>query len=301
MPDLSAYKVDLDTPQPNGRLGESPRTAFTKQNDLTDRLENFVEKGADGVIPVSDLPPFAHGQCRLVRVSSDEIRLMPYNGNGLVINKQQYWIPQAGVPMARSAIPSGATVYVVAMDAGDGSISLSVRALAEGHSTLANGVETVGGNPGVTLIGMAYNDPSGGFLWDASNRGVASWFNRRLVGLVGNYDVTSSSTTWVSIGGGFNALMWADTRAQVGLFGQSLRTELGSSEVFTGISADGAVVTGGNVGSILNDDTGGRAAVAKGTTLGVSADGPHNMVPMAYVNPALAVRHITELSAAVMI
>lgn len=301
MPDLSAYKVDLDTPQSNGRRGESPRIAFTKHNDLTDRLQGFVEKGGNGLVPPSDLPPFAHGQCQLVRVSADELRLMPYNGNGMIINNKQCRIPQAGVPLLRSAIPSGATVYVVALDAGNGNISLGLNGLGEGHSPHTDGVEIVGGNPGLTLVGMAYNDPTGGFLWDASNRGVASWFNRRQVGLVGNYDVTSASTTWVSIGGGFNTLMWSDTRVQVGLFGQSLRTELGSTEVFTGISADGAVVTGGNVGSILNDSTGGRAAVAKGTTFGVSADGPHNIVPMGYVSTALAVRHITELSAALMI
>ena len=47
MADLSLYKVDLDTPQPNGRNGESPRAAFTKYNDLVAQLEggavgNFV-------------------------------------------------------------------------------------------------------------------------------------------------------------------------------------------------------------------------------------------------------------------
>lgn len=45
MPDLSLYKVDLDTPQPNGRNGESPRTAFTKYNDALDEIGGgFVEQ-----------------------------------------------------------------------------------------------------------------------------------------------------------------------------------------------------------------------------------------------------------------
>jgi hypothetical protein len=39
MADLELYKVDLNTPQPNGRLGETPRAAFTKYNDLIDELE----------------------------------------------------------------------------------------------------------------------------------------------------------------------------------------------------------------------------------------------------------------------
>ncbi|MBY3671854.1 hypothetical protein HKH62_04635 [Vibrio cholerae] len=42
MPDLSIYKVNLDTPQPNGRKGESPRSAFTKYNDLVTQLEGGV-------------------------------------------------------------------------------------------------------------------------------------------------------------------------------------------------------------------------------------------------------------------
>ncbi|HDG1726540.1 TPA: hypothetical protein PFE81_003100 [Vibrio cholerae] len=40
MPDLSIYKVNLDTPQPDGRKGESPRAAFTKYNDLVAELQN---------------------------------------------------------------------------------------------------------------------------------------------------------------------------------------------------------------------------------------------------------------------
>ncbi|EGQ9188912.1 hypothetical protein O1C43_000201 [Vibrio cholerae] len=40
MPDLSIYKVNLNTPQPDGRKGESPRAAFTKYNDLVDELQN---------------------------------------------------------------------------------------------------------------------------------------------------------------------------------------------------------------------------------------------------------------------
>lgn len=40
MPDLSIYKVNLDTPQPDGRKGESPRVAFTKYNDLVAELQN---------------------------------------------------------------------------------------------------------------------------------------------------------------------------------------------------------------------------------------------------------------------
>ncbi|MDA5316636.1 hypothetical protein [Vibrio cholerae] len=54
MPDLSIYKVNLDTPQPDGRKGESPRAAFTKYNDLVSFLE---ENTGAAVSLISDLEP----------------------------------------------------------------------------------------------------------------------------------------------------------------------------------------------------------------------------------------------------
>ncbi len=44
MPDFSIYKVDLDAPQPNGRRGESPRSAFGKYNNLTDELAAELDR-----------------------------------------------------------------------------------------------------------------------------------------------------------------------------------------------------------------------------------------------------------------
>ncbi|GIA27444.1 hypothetical protein FXE96_09745 [Vibrio cholerae] len=54
MPDLSIYKVNLDTPQPEGRKGESPRVAFTKYNDLISYLEGNT---GSGVSLISDVEP----------------------------------------------------------------------------------------------------------------------------------------------------------------------------------------------------------------------------------------------------
>lgn len=44
MAELDIYKVNLDTPQPDGRRGESPRAAFTKYNDLIDALMRSVDR-----------------------------------------------------------------------------------------------------------------------------------------------------------------------------------------------------------------------------------------------------------------
>jgi len=47
MTDFSPYKVDLDTPQPGGRKGESPRSWGTKYNSLIDELSAEI----DGLSP----------------------------------------------------------------------------------------------------------------------------------------------------------------------------------------------------------------------------------------------------------
>lgn len=60
MPDLSLYKVDLDTPQPDGpngekRRGESPRAAFTKYNEALEEIEGgFVPAEAGKGLSTND-------------------------------------------------------------------------------------------------------------------------------------------------------------------------------------------------------------------------------------------------------
>ncbi|ENM3784706.1 hypothetical protein V9N53_001997 [Vibrio cholerae] len=59
MPDLSIYKVNLDTPQPDGRKGESPRVAFTKYNDLVSYLEDNTGAGGSLISDVEPVETFA--------------------------------------------------------------------------------------------------------------------------------------------------------------------------------------------------------------------------------------------------
>lgn len=57
--DLSIYKVDLDTDQPNGGKGESPRSAFTKYNNSLDtingELTTLGDRAAQKSANLSDL------------------------------------------------------------------------------------------------------------------------------------------------------------------------------------------------------------------------------------------------------
>lgn len=55
MPDYSAYQIDLDTPQPGGGRGESPRSAFTKVNELMVTLGTDIEGAATQITAAGDL------------------------------------------------------------------------------------------------------------------------------------------------------------------------------------------------------------------------------------------------------
>lgn len=56
--DPNTYKVNLDTPQPDGRKGESPRNAFTKYNNLVEKLKN-VSGSAPTTTTVNNVPQWS--------------------------------------------------------------------------------------------------------------------------------------------------------------------------------------------------------------------------------------------------
>lgn len=152
----------------------------------------------------------AHGQCRFVFVSSTECRLMPCNGNGLVINGKQYRIPAGGVPLPIAAV-SGANAtanYVYAKDDGIGGVAL--EGVTTGHERHSDGVEIKTGDPTRTLVGVAYKNASGQFQHNASIRGTSSWFNRTYeTASAVNFSAGTASPTPVEALGGVNVWTWA--------------------------------------------------------------------------------------------
>ncbi len=267
MPDYSAYQVDLDTPQPGGGRGESPRSAFTKVNELMTTLgtdidtasdaasdaqiaadaafdaasaaipasqkgvaNGVAELGENGIVRTPQLPPLAHGQCRFVYSSATECRLMPYNGNGLIINGKQYRIPSAGVPIASAAFSLAATSLVFAKDDGAGAIALEAAGIGVGHSTHGDGVEIKTGDPSRTLVGLAIvSAGTGQFSWTQTSRYVASWFNRRAVPLSIDSANTTASGTYVALSGVVDAVVWGDTGVSLDASGVVLSQATGST------------------------------------------------------------------------
>lgn len=146
-----------------------------------------VRFGTDGgtwgtwqeIARAADLPtvPPLHGQCRFVYVSTTECRLLPFNGNKVVVNDSMRTIPSGGVAIASTALvgASGTTNYIYLYDNAG---TLALEASTTGHSTHTNGVEIKTADPSRTLVGVAYKLADGQFIDAAALRGVASWFNR---------------------------------------------------------------------------------------------------------------------------
>lgn len=184
--------------------------------------EGVATLDTGGKVPAGQLPapPLAHGQCRFVYVSATECRLMPYDGNGLVINGRQYRIPSGGVPLPIAAVAgaNGTANYVYAKDDGSGGISL--EGVTTGHARHSDGVEIKSGDFTRTLVGMSFKNASGQFQFDGVIPGVASWFNRYSnVGRGNAYIAGTASTSPVSVAPAVNAWVWSGEALEYGTAG----------------------------------------------------------------------------------
>lgn len=161
-----------------------------------------------------------HGQCRFVYVSATECRLMPYNGNGLVIDGRQYRIQAGGIPLPIAGVAgaNGTANYVYAKDDGSGGISL--EGVTAGHARHSDGVEIKSGDPTRTLVGMSFKNATGQFQFDDLVPGVASWFNRYSnVGRGNAYLAGTSSTSPVSVAPAVNTWLWSGEYLELGTAG----------------------------------------------------------------------------------
>lgn len=222
---------------------------------LAKGLANGVASlGSGGIVPPSQLPPLAHGQCRLVYVSPTECRLMPHNGDGLVINGKQCRIRQGGVPLTNAGMGASQSYYVYARDDGTGLAEVEAQLFASApHSKHTDGVEIKTGDPTRTLVGMAVMTSAGQFLVNDTNYGIASWFNRKQIRLFESVVTGTASASFVGLNNGFACCAWG-----------------GETAVIFNVSGSTA---GTNTYSILNPLLNGAAMTSpRGTLLGAGAD-----------------------------
>lgn len=167
----------------------------------------------------------AHGQCRFVFVSSTECRLMPYDGNGLVINGRQYRIGAAGVAITTATTAANGRYFVFAKDDGSGGIALELASTTgASYSVHTDGVTIKTGDPTRTLVGWVGTTAGNTFADSSSNRLVASWFNRRRRSVVEQITGTLGSATVVGLGSGRSLFNWAGDEVSAVLSGYGSTT-----------------------------------------------------------------------------
>lgn len=198
-----------------------------------------------------------HGQCRFVYVSPTECRLMPCNGDGLIINGKQHRIPAGGVSLSPAALAGGNSTwnYVYAYDNAGG---FAIEGALTAHELGAGGIRTKIGDPSRTLIGVAYKNSVGQFQFDNQNRGVSSWFNRDYPVSGGNSSAGSAtaSGTPVQIFGVGGVWVWAGEHLRACIWGSA------RNDVAGGVAAAYARIdTSTEIGSVFVNSAAADASV----------------------------------------
>ncbi|WP_447982203.1 pyocin knob domain-containing protein [Achromobacter kerstersii] len=188
-----------------------------------------------------------HGQCQFQYVSGTQCRLVPWHGNGLIINGRQERIPAAGVNLANTLMPPGAKAYVYAYMVGAiMTLEVSSSVVPVTHT---DGVVIKTGDPSRTLVGMAIVPASDNLFRDNSTeRYVASWFNRRTLRGYQYATPATTSDSYVTLNGGVSYLTWARSVIKWTMCGQTSSSNRSGSYIGAQVNGTGS---GGNAGYSL--------------------------------------------------
>lgn len=118
--------------------------------------------------------PLAHGKCQLAYVSTSQIRLRPFDGNGLVINGVMQQVPAAGVTLAPTGL-TPSTVYSIYAFMSGTTMTLEASTTAAVQNTAGVYIKT--GDSTRTLVGAVYINTGPAFVNTGGICGVRSWFN----------------------------------------------------------------------------------------------------------------------------
>ena len=135
----------------------------------------------------------AHGQCRYVWEGANACRLVPYNGNALIISGKSEIVPAAGIPITGAGTFANTNYYIYAyMNAG----VMALEKATTGYARHTNGVIIKSGDPSRTLVGMSRSFD--GTTWlSEQTYGIynISWFNRRKLSVQGQIATGSTAAT----------------------------------------------------------------------------------------------------------
>lgn len=170
----------------NISLAGAPGTGdLLSTNNLSELTNKATARSNLGV-------PQTYGQCKLVK-SGANLVLQPFNGNLLTIAGVTNAVPDAGVSLAATGLTAGTTYLIYAyMNAGTMTLEASITAHATSTTAGNKGTEIKSGDDTRTLVGMGRVITGAAWADSATQRFVASWFNRERRSAIGTTD--SSST-----------------------------------------------------------------------------------------------------------
>jgi hypothetical protein len=209
------------------------------------------------------------GQCRLVK-SGSNLRLVPYNGDGLWINGQLERVPNPGVDLAPTSLSTNTNYYVYAKVV---SSEIALEASTTGPVLHSDGTYVKTGDPTRALVGLARTITGPAWVDTDAQRFVLSWFNRRSIRGKNFFtaDRTTTSTTAVEVHTEIRVefLTWAEESVYAGITGSASNSSAGGF-VTSGVALDGATpeAQGTGVSPAANDRhniaVAARASLAEG-------------------------------------
>lgn len=230
------------------------------------------------------------GKCRLVYSSSTLLTLQPYQGN-------QLWIAGANrtinSPTLSNAGLSASTLYYI-YASWDGSTA-SLLASTTGHVTdPKTGVEIMSGDATKTLVGMIYTGTGspGTFADSATQRYVASWFNRQARFMETSASGKNISATAASLGLTLRFVSWADEAVSASSFGLGAANSAASYvQIFPMV--DGSTVSGAQP-STAQESTGGYYLPVSFSRSATLSENAHSVDVSGGVNSGTGVVSLTH-------
>ena len=211
-------------------------------------VESRIAAIEGGALTNWNVAQAAMSSCRLYGISSTQLRLDPFNGNGVKVNGVWYGVPAAGITVSNGGLSANTTYYVYVTTSG----TLELSTTGPANDTTVGNIGTLikAGDPTRSLVGLARVNASSQFVDSAAQRFVASLFNRRprpLRKFMTTYSTTSS--TFTEHGAGAERVEWVGWNDVATSLSYTISIDLADNGASGGISytmfgVDGATVNG---------------------------------------------------------
>lgn len=227
-----------------------------------------------------------YGQAQLTYTDTTHVKLIPFNGNKLVVNGVVCTVPDAGVSYTISGLASSTLYYVYAVATTGAISSIEVSTTVPVASTTAGNKGTMikTGDDTRSLVGMVRTDGSTLFANTTQKRFVRGWFND--AGITGTGPISSNT----AIGSAPYIEIVSSARAEFLAWGNEEFLVTGSGFVYD---------TGGSGGTIYYtfglDSTTVSSADGQGVTVFKNASYYSNISTCGRVVPGVGYHYLTPL------